>query len=335
MSKYRVLNGGDTMPLVDSKFPVNTFLNNGHLQTLYPYFFRKIPAVTLQRDRIDLKDGDFIDVDYLVGESDELVVLSHGLEGSSNTGYIRGMAKHLGEMHNYDVVAWNMRSCSGELNRRDKFYHAASCGDLNAVLLHALSRKNYKKIHLIGFSLGGNLTAFYASQFGNREISQVCSATIFSSPIHLESSIKKLHNTQIGNFYSESFLVTMRKKALEKQRLGILDVDPERIRACRNFIDFDNLITAPLHGFKDAHEYYEEASAINVIHKTKIPTLFVQSKDDPFLTKECFPLRQARQNKNLFLEITPTGGHVGFMYFNKGLSFWAEDRSIEFLKEVA
>lgn len=323
------------MPLVESKFPVNAFLNNGHLQTLYPYFFRKIPKVQLHRYRIDLKDGDFIDADHLSQDSDELVVLSHGLEGSSNTGYIRGMAKHLGEHNHYDIIAWNMRSCSGEINRKDRFYHAASCGDLNAVLEFALTKKKYKKIHLIGFSLGGNLTAFYASQFGDSEISQVSTATIFSSPIHLESSIHKLHNSQIGNFYSESFLVTMRKKALEKQKLGILDIDPERIRACKNFIDFDNLITAPLHGFKDAREYYSEASAINVIHKTKIPTLLVQSKDDPFLTKECFPMRQARENKNLFLEITPTGGHVGFMYFNKGISFWAEDRSVQFLKEVA
>ena len=323
------------MPLVESNFPVHAFLNNGHLQTLYPYFFRRIPNVKLSRHRIDLKDGDFIDIDHLERKSDELVVLSHGLEGSSMTGYIRGMAKHLGENNHYDVIAWNMRSCSGEINLKDCFYHAASCGDLNAVLEYAISQHAYKKIHLIGFSLGGNLTAFYASKYGNDVVSQVCSATIFSSPIHLESSIYKLHSTQIGNFYSESFLSTMRKKALEKQKRGLLDIDPDRIKACKNFIDFDNLITAPLHGFKDAHEYYEEASAINVIHNTKVPTLLVQSKDDPFLTKKCFPMRQARANKNLFLEITPTGGHVGFMCFKKGLSFWAEDRSIEFLNEIA
>ena len=135
------------MPLVESKFPVNAFLNNGHLQTLYPYFFRKIPKVQLHRYRIDLKDGDFIDADHLSQGSDELVVLSHGLEGSSNTGYIRGMAKHLGENNNYDIIAWNMRSCSGEINRKDRFYHAASCGDLNAVLEVALTKKKYKKLH--------------------------------------------------------------------------------------------------------------------------------------------------------------------------------------------
>lgn len=325
------------MPLVKSEFPVNIILNNGHLQTLYPYFFRKIPDVKFTRSRINLDDDDFIDLDHLNSGSDELVILSHGLEGNSNTSYIRGMAKQLGETHNYDIIAWNMRSCSGEINRKDLFYHAATCGDLEAVMKYALSQHPYKKIHLVGFSLGGNLTAFYASKYGNQKISQVSSAIVFSSPIHLESSIRKLANSQIGNFYSESFLTTMRKKVLEKQKLGILDIDPEHIKACKTFTDFDNLITAPLHGFKNALDYYTEASAIKHIHKTEIPVLLVQSKDDPFLTKECFPIRQAKENKNLFLEITPTGGHLGFMYFNNNndLSFWAENRTIEFLKKIA
>jgi uncharacterized protein len=323
------------MPVIETNFPVNAFLNNGHLQTIYPYLFRKIPQVELSRKRINLNDGDFLDVDHLHQGSDELVVLSHGLEGSSNTGYIRGMAKHLGESHHYDVIAWNMRSCSGEINRKDYFYHGASCGDLNAVLEFALQEHLYKKIHLIGFSLGGNLTAFYASKYGNQKVSQVYSATVFSSPIHLESSIHKLHSTQICNIYSENFLVTMRKKALEKHKLGLINIDPEQIKNCKKFYEFDDLITAPLHGFKNAKEYYNEASAINLIHQTKIPTLIVQSKDDPFLTKKCYPLRQAKKNQNLFLEITPTGGHIGFMYYNKGISFWAEKRAVEFLKKIA
>ena len=323
------------MPVIKSDFQAPTFLSNGHLQTIYPYFFRKAPLVELSRHRVDLHDGDFIDVDFMDQKSDELVILSHGLEGSSSTSYIRRMAKHLGEQHNYNIIAWNMRSCSGEINRRDRFYHAASCDDLSAVINWAKSQRTYKKIHLIGFSLGGNLTAYYASEFGCDQVKEITSATIFSSPIDLETSIQKLTSSQIGSFYSESFLATMRKKALEKQALGILDIDPKEIKACKTFIDFDNLITAPTHGFKDAQEYYREASASKVIHKVRIPTLLVQAKDDPFLTRTCFPLREARKNPNLFLEITPTGGHVGFMYLNKGIDFWAEKRSIEFLKEVA
>ena len=128
----------------------------------------------------------------------------------------------------------------------------------------------------------------------------------------------------------------MRKKALEKQAKELLDIDPKQIKACKDFIDFDDLVTAPTNGFKDAHDYYEQASAINVIHKVKVPTLLIQAKDDPFLTKQCFPyFRPAFKNKNLHLEVTPTGGHVGFMELNKKLQFWSERRASSFIKEAS
>ncbi len=325
------------MPIVSSKFDAPSFMKNGHFQTMYPFFFRKVGSVVFERSRVELDDGDFVDVDRLEnGEFDELVILSHGLEGNSQTGYIKGMAKILHQTTKMDITAWNMRSCSGELNRKGRFYHAASCDDLNQVIKHSLTQKKYKKVHLIGFSMGGNLTTFYAAKYGNSKISEVSSAAVFSSPIHLESAINKLNETSIGNFYAESFLTTMRKKSLQKQRLGLLDLDPKDIKACKSFIDFDNLITAPTHGFKDAFDYYNEASASHIIGQVKIPTLLVQSKDDPFLTKKCFPIREAHRNPYLHLEITKTGGHIGFMtLLDKGLYFWGEQRAAQFLKEVA
>lgn len=323
------------MPLVESKYNTPAFMANGHFQTLYPYFFRKVTDLDIKRERIDLHDGDFLDLDIVDVGGPSLVVLTHGLEGSSTTGYMRGMAKHLSEATGNDVVAWNMRSCSGEINRKDFFYHAASCDDLSAVIEHMKNKKSYAQVHIIGFSLGGNLTAYYASTFEEQKLSSIDSAVIFSSTLHLESSIIKLKESQIGTFYSENFLSTMRKKALEKQKLGILDVDPQEIKNCKHFRDFDELITAPTNGFKSASHYYEEASAINVIHKARVPTLLVQSKDDPFLTKQCFPMRQAHRSKNIHLEITPTGGHVGFMKLEKKLLFWSEERAAEFINEVA
>jgi predicted alpha/beta-fold hydrolase len=324
------------MPIVDSKFDAPNFMQNGHFQTMYPFFFRKVDSVEYKRERVELDDGDFIDIDRIENDQfNELVILSHGLEGNSQTGYIKGMAKYLHQASQVDIVAWNMRSCSGELNRKGRFYHAASCDDLNQVIKYALTVKKYKKIHLVGFSLGGNLTAFYAAKYGNSEVDQVTSAAIFSSPIHLESTINKLKETSIGNFYAESFLTTMRKKALQKQRLGLLDVDPKDLRACKDFIDFDNLVTAPTHGFKDALDYYNEASASNIINDVRIPTLIVQSKDDPFLTRECFPIREAYRNPHLHLEITKTGGHIGFMTLEKGLNFWSEQRAAQFINTVA
>lgn len=323
------------MPVIDSTFQAPAFMANGHFQTLYPYFFRKVDDITFHRERLNLIDGDFVDIDIKDNGSDEVVILSHGLEGSSQAGYIKGMAKYLSQNNLADVVAWNMRSCSGELNKKPFFYHAASTGDLSQVVDYIKKRKNYKKVHLMGFSLGGNLTGFYASTMLEDKLSEVNSACIFSSTLDLASSIRKLNDSALGGFYKESFLVTMRKKALEKQSQGLLDIDPKKIKSCKTFIEFDEIVTAPTNGFETAHDYYSYASARRVIEKTAIPLLVVQAKDDPFLTKECFPLRTAARNPNVFLEITPSGGHVGFMTLDKKLEFWSERRAGEFIKNYA
>lgn len=323
------------MPLIETNFQAPAFMANGHFQTLYPYFFRKVDDITFHRERVVLEDNDFIDIDIKDNGADQLVVLSHGLEGCSQTGYIKGMAKFISENKLADIVAWNMRSCSGELNKKPFFYHAASTKDLSQVIDYAKKRKTYKKVHIMGFSLGGNLTGFYASTMVKDKLSEVDSACIFSSTLDLESSIRKLNDSSLGKFYKESFLVTMRKKALEKQALGILDVDPKAIKACKDFVEFDELVTAPTNGFKNARDYYQYASAKRVISEVSIPMLIVQAKDDPFLTKECFPIREAARNKNAFLEITPSGGHVGFMTLDKKLEFWSERRAVEFIKNIA
>lgn len=322
------------MPVIETTFQAPAFMANGHFQTLYPYFFRKVDDLIFHRERVVLNDNDFIDIDIKDNGSDQLVVLSHGLEGNSQTGYIKGMAKYITENNLADVIAWNMRSCSGELNKKSFFYHAASTSDLSQVIDYAKQRKTYKRVHIMGFSLGGNLTGFYASTMLQDNLSKVDSACMFSSTLDLESSIRKLNDSSLGKFYKESFLVTMRKKALEKHSLGLLDVDPKLIKACKNFEEFDELVTAPTNGFKSAHDYYSYASAKRVISQTSIPTLIVQAKDDPFLTKECFPIREASKNPNTFLEITPSGGHVGFMTLDKKLEFWSERRAAEFIKNI-
>ena len=323
------------MPILKTKIKTPPFMSSAHFQTLYPSFFRKVKNFYFHRERLNLNDGDFIDIDISQINSDSLVVLSHGLEGCSQSSYIKGMAKYIIDNKLADVAAWNMRSCSGELNRSPFFYHGASTKDLSQVIDYLKKRKQYKKVHLVGFSLGGNLTGFYASTMEKEGLSEVHSACLFSSPLDLGSSGKKLNQSPISRLYKENFLTTMRRKALEKQKLGVLDLNPESIRQCRSFEDFDNLVTAPTNGFKNASDYYSFASAKRVIKNTTIPTLIVQAKDDPFLTKECLPFEEADYNPNILLEITDNGGHIGFMTLDDTLRYWSESRVGEFLKAVS
>lgn len=325
------------MPLVESQFNPNKLVTNGHLQTLYPYFFRKVRNLPLKRERIQTDDNDFLDLDCTeVESSSRCVILTHGLEGSSNTGYMRGMAKFLSECENpSDIISWNMRSCSGELNRSKFFYNASQTKDLDCVVNYALSKKKYKEIYLVAFSLGGNLTAYYLSQENGRIPSEVAGSILFSSVLDISSTINKLNNSKLGRFYTESFLCTMRDKVLKKHEAIGYDLDLEAIKKTRCFRSFDDLFTAPIYGYQTAEDYYRDASAAKLLDKIKVPTLIVQAKDDPFLHRKSFPLRAANKNPYLHLEIPKTGGHVGFLELSQGLRYWSETRTQEFIQNAA
>lgn len=305
--------------------------SNGHLQTLYPYFFRKIHDVTYVRERLETADGDFIDLDVASVHSKQLLIISHGLEGSSDSQYVKGMTRVFNQQ-GVDVFAWNMRSCSGELNRLKSFYHAGVVHDLEFIIKIAQLR-GYKKITLMGFSLGGNLTALYLGKKAKNIASEIQAAIIFSTPCDLGSSGEKISHPA-HRLYLENFLTTMREKIYRKSQIMDLGIDLKALDKIKHFRDFDNHATAPLHDFKDADDYYRQASCLGWLEQIQIPLLIVNAKDDPFLTKECFPIREARRNKNLFLEIPKTGGHVGFVSFAPDRLYWSERRAQDFLQEV-
>ena len=232
----------------------------------------------------------------------------------------------------YDVLAWNMRSCSGEINRSKRFYHAGVTDDLDLMINHAIGL-GYKNISLMGFSLGGNLTALYLGQKGKSVASEITNAVVFSVPCELGHSAEKISQTRY-RFYLEGFLVSMRQKIIEKSKQIDLGVDYSGIEKIKSFREFDNRFTAPLHGFKDAQDYYDTNSCRRWLESVEVPLLIVNAKDDPFLTKECFPVREARRNKNLFLETPKSGGHVGFVTFDSDRHYWSEKRAQDFLSET-
>lgn len=233
----------------------------------------------------------------------------------------------------YDTIAWNYRSCSGELNRQRGFYTANDYMDLELVINWAILR-GYKKVSLIGFSIGANLTGFYLGDKNFRIPSEITSAILISAPIDIEESTLNLNNWHIGKVYTESFLSTMRKKIkLKHEIMGLPGIDIDAILRVKTFKEFDDLYTAPANGYSNAKDYYQHASAKRVLHNIKIPTLILNAENDPFLGENCYPDKIARNSKNIFLEKPKSGGHVGFVCF-KDEHYWSEKRALEFLNQT-
>jgi len=291
---------------------------------------RVLLAPPYRRERITTPDDDFLDLDWLQKDSDKLVIISHGLEGSSDRAYVKGMAKALHD-NGFDIAAWNFRGCSGEINRQLRFYHSGATEDLHTVIEHVLSLGKYRSLFLVGFSLGGNLTLKY---LGEREVDKhIAKAVVFSVPMDLQTSCEKI--SQPANvIYSRRFVRSLKKK-IRMKALQHDTLDTSRLRHIKTLTQFDDCYTAPLHGFRNAHEYYEQCSAVRFVHHIKTPTLIINTRNDPFLSAECFPAASLKGHPYVRLEVLSRGGHVGFTQFNKNGLYWSEQRALEFLSEFA
>ena len=314
-----------TLPGVEGKntYRPPFFLFNGHLETIYPAVFRKVSLPPYERERITTPDQDFLDLDWLRQGSSRLMIISHGLEGDSTRAYIRGMAR-AGWMNGFDVLAWNYRGCSGEMNRQLRFYHSGATDDLGTVIHHA--RKQYQEIFLVGFSLGGNLTLkFLGEQAPYPEIKK---AIVFSVPLNLYTSVLKISEPS-NVLYAGRFLTSLKKKVTEKKKI-FPELDTQGIEKIKTLQQFDDRYTAPLHGFPTALEYYERCSSIHFLKTITTPVLIVNALNDPFLSKDCFPGEQFRNHSAVQIEHPPYGGHVGFSQFRKNGLYWSDERALQF-----
>ncbi len=313
------------MPVLSSSHKAPFYLFNGHLQTIIPSLFRQVQGVRYQRERLITPDDDFLDVDWSVVGSDSLLILSHGLEGDSARPYITGMVKAFNEQ-GIDALAWNYRSCSGEPNKLLRSYHLGASDDLDFVIRHALQQRPYKEIYLTGFSAGGNITLKYLGEAPELVPAQVKRAAVFSVPVDLKGSANK-----IPMVYTRRFLKSLKAKLEHKQALYAHKVDLTEYSLYWSFPEFDDRYTAPLHGFKDAEDYYARVSSRQFISNISIPTLLVNAKNDPFLSEECYPLQEAQQNSQFFLEMPAEGGHVGFAEDIREDKYYSEERAVSFL----
>jgi predicted alpha/beta-fold hydrolase len=318
------------MPVLVSRFRPPSFLCNGHIQTIFAVLLPRRFNVGLERERLELDDGDFLDLDWARTGSDKLVVLSHGLEGRSDSRYNLGLATML-NLVGWDALAWNFRGCSQEMNRLPRLYHSGETRDLAAVIECAATR--YSRIALVGFSLGGNLTLKYLGEANPHPA--VVKAVAVSAPLDLAATARAIDRKWSNWIYRRSFIKSLIAK-VETKALKFPDkFDLSGSRMIRTFHEFDDRYTAPVHGFRDAADYWEKTSARQYLDRINVPTLILNAGDDPLLTPESFPFAEAEMNPCLFLETPESGGHLGFLDLVHGLEPWSDRRIIEFLNSEA
>ncbi len=306
------------------------WLRNGHLETMIPTFFPRKFVVQYQRERIDTSDDDFLDLDWLFAKSEKLVILSHGLEGSTDRSYMQSMATYFHE-RGFDVLAWNYRSCSGEMNRQLRLYHHGVTDDLETVIQYAIDTRRYKKIALIGFSMGGSTTLKYLGESSYNTPKHVVAAATFSVPCNLWDSALQLTSGE-NAFYRKRFLRKMIEKIKRKHEQFPDQVDITDIDKIVSFGQFDERYTAPLHGFRNARHFYKTSTSDLHYGSIKVPSLIVNALNDPMLGEMCYPYEICKDHQYLFLETPRCGGHVGFRLRGRKHS-WMDERAYQFISK--
>ncbi len=295
--------------IVESDFRAAAWCRGPHFQTLWPYFFRLSPRPHYRRERIELPDGDFVDLDWHEPPaSGPLAVLLHGLEGCSQSHYIRGLADALARRRIRSVVLHH-RGCSGVPNRLDRGYHAGETTDLNYVVTRLRSREPDTSIAVVGFSLGGNMLLKWLTD--GSAASSINAAAAISVPFLLAEGAHRMEQG-LSRIYQWRLLKMLRRSAIRKFSRRTAPLDLARLRSLRTFWAFDDYVTAPLHGFAGAQDYYTRCSSRQFLRDVAVNTLIVQSLDDPLMTPRVLP-REDELSEHIVLEISVQGGHVGFV----------------------
>ena len=294
---------------------------------------RKLATDLYTRERITTPDDDFLDLDWSRIGSRKLAVISHGLEGNSHRSYVVGMVEALNRA-GWDCLAWNYRSCSGEINRQLRFYHHGATDDLITVIRHAVQSRRYRRIDLVGFSMGGNLTLVYLGRETKQVPPFIGRAVVFSVPCNLKDCAHRLAKWR-NRPYMRYFLKPLFRKLKEKRKRFPDQLNVEGFRKIKTFQQYDDRYTAPLHGFRDAEDYWRQTGSVRYLKRIRVPVLIVNARNDPFLADTCYPIGTARDSSTIFLEMPRSGGHVGFVAFNAERRYWSERRAVEFLQKGA
>ncbi len=307
------------------------WLPGGHLQTLYPTLFLRGRRLPYRRERWELDDGDFLDADWMDGPDDApLLVLFHGLEGNSASPYARSLM-HAARRRGWRGVVVNFRGCSGEPNRLPRAYFAGDSAEIGSVLARLRSRFPQARLHAVGISLGGNALLKWLGESGSAARQFVASTAAVSAPLDMNAAGTALDRGLNRRVYTAHFLSTLKAKSLAKAARfpGLLDANA--IRKATTFREFDTLVTAKLHGFRDAEDYWTRASSKPLLPNIDVPALVLNAQNDPFLPASALP-RTQQVSPSVALLQPETGGHVGFPDgVFPGHIDWLPQRILDFL----
>jgi len=304
-----------------------------HLQTLWGPLLRRGRQPALRRERVETPDGDFLDLDWLAGRDRgaPLVVILHGLEGSSRSHYASGLLREL-EQVGWRGVVVNFRSCSGEVNRSRRMYHSGDTEDLEFVLGRLTAREPNLRLGLVGVSLGGNVALKWLAEHGDQAPAQVAGAVAISTPFSLAACAAALDGGLNRALYTVNFLSTMKIKLDKKAALYEGVINLSAARKAKTFAQYDRLVTAPLGGFASERDYWARSSSGPLLPQIRRPTLLINALNDPFIPASALPRAAIAKSHWLEAAFVPEGGHAGFLQGPSGARSWAEARAVEFLR---
>lgn len=294
---------------------------------------RRHPRLQLHRERFELADGDFLDLDWTDNAGTAVVLVLHGLEGSARSPYVRGLMSAVGR-HGWRGVCLHFRSCSGEPNRCSRLYHSGETGDLNAVIASLRSRYPALPIAVVGYSLGGNVLLKWLGEKGKEgKESPIAAAVAVSVPFRLDLAVDRL-SLGLSRLYQWWLLRSLRNKIAATANAGRWPIAFPHLPSWRNLREFDHEVTAPLHGFDGADDYYQQASSRQYLSSIDTPTLILHAVDDPFIPPAAIP-RLDELADAVRLELSGQGGHVGFVagQLPGKAEYWLDRRIPEYLSQ--
>ncbi|CAB1275733.1 hydrolase [Candidatus Nitrosacidococcus tergens] len=315
--------------IISSDFQAPWWLSNPHLQTIWGARFRTRPKTLLLWERLELPDGDFLDLTWSGQGKGPIVIILHGLEGSYRSRYASGMLTAIA-YQGWRGVLMHFRGCSGEPNRLNRGYHSGDTVDFQTVLNMLQEREPNTPLAAIGYSLGGNvLLKWLGTQIKQNSLK---SAVGVSIPFDLQQAAQQL-SQRSSRIYQIALIRTLKRSMRRKFSNKNCPFNLKALRKVQTFEEFDNLVTAPLHGFKDAYDYWQQSSCKQFLAGIKTPTLILHSKDDPFLPQTAIP-SETDLSDSVQLELSQQGGHVGFVSSRRlwNMEYWLDQRIIRFLQ---